>query len=815
MAILRGYGGHLRIARLKPYITTILVVIAVTLFKIAVNRFTGADIPFLLYYSAIILSAWIGGLRQGIFATALTLVTTHGLFVSPFYFWTMPATYPLRYALYSFDGVLVALVCSALQKSRQRAEKALRSTTEAREAVAQSELRFRRVFDSNMIGLMFTREDGAIVDCNDYVLDMLGYTRADLRAGLLNWRVITPAEYLEVSQTALRELRAGEAIIPFEKLYVCSDGTQVPVLIGPTRLSSDQIVTFVLDISERKQAEVAITDSHSRLEERVHKRTKELSESTKRLQQSQSFLDSVIENLPNMVFVKDAKELRFVRFNRAGEQLLGYERADLLGKNDFDFFPKEQAEFFQSKDRAVINARVVHDIPEEPLSTKSGLRYLHTKKIPIFGPDGEPQYLLGISEDITSRKAAEQQRLRLIQEQAARAEAEKTAEQLRFLSEASAALSETLDMKAMLDGFARIVVASFADWCEIVVVDPDELRIEEITTTHRDPDLHAIGTQYRRMHPIDWTSDEGIARVIRTGQPELHAVVTPEMIAARVQDPVQRELLLRLGIHSVILVPLRSFGRVVGCLSLISSSPARVFSQLDLSLTEDLSKRVSVAIENSRLLQKAQEASRAKSAFLANMSHEIRTPLGAMLGFAELMQDGMLDPEQKKYLSTLTRNGKQLLRIVDEILDFSKVESENIQVERVGFSLPSLIKDVGTLLRLQADEKGLQFKISGLKELPEKVYSDPTRLRQILINVFGNAIKFTPQGMVEITAEMLAPTNVTGNPMLQVRVADTGVGISGEQRDKLFQPFVQADNSMTRRFGGTGLGLFLSRRLAR
>ena len=143
------------------------------------------------------------------------------------------------------------------------------------------------------------------------------------------------------------------------------------------------------------------------------------------INRSVAFLDSLIENLPNMIFVKDAKELRFVRFNRAGEKLLGYKREDLMGKNDYDFFPKDQADHFTSKDRAVISSGQLLDIFEEPIHTREGLKILRTKKIPLYDEKGNPSFLLGISEDITELKKAELERIQLVKEQSARIEAEK------------------------------------------------------------------------------------------------------------------------------------------------------------------------------------------------------------------------------------------------------------------------------------------------------------------------------------------------------------------------------------------------------
>ena len=199
--------------------------------------------------------------------------------------------------------------------------------------------------------------------------------------------MITPPEWLGRNDIAVREITAHGVATPFEKEYVRKDGRRVPVLVGAAAVpgSHGEVMAFVVDLSGKKAAEREM--EHLRI-----------------------FLDSIVENLPNMVFVKDAAELRFVRFNRAGEDLLGFRREDLLGKNDYDFFPKDQADFFTGKDRSVLAARELLDIPEEEIRTSGGdLRILHTKKVPILDRDGTPRYLLGISEDITARKDAEKE----------------------------------------------------------------------------------------------------------------------------------------------------------------------------------------------------------------------------------------------------------------------------------------------------------------------------------------------------------------------------------------------------------------------
>jgi PAS domain S-box-containing protein len=215
-----------------------------------------------------------------------------------------------------------------------------------------------------------------------------------------------------------------------------------------------------------------------------------------------------------------------------------------------------------------------------------------------------------------------------------------------------------------------------------------------------------------------------------------------------------------------------------------------------------------------RLHAAAQVATRSKSEFLANMSHEIRTPLTAIVGFAELMltDDSPQTPAQRnESVQTILRNSRHLLTIIDDILDLSKIEAGRMDVELIPFSPVALIGDVRQLMHNRAAAKGLQLNVEYVGAMPRTIKSDPTRLRQILINLIGNAIKFTETGSVKLRVNLT--TNERGEPAMQFEVIDTGIGLTEQQRERLFQPFSQADSSTTRRFGGTGLGLTISKRL--
>ncbi len=231
-------------------------------------------------------------------------------------------------------------------------------------------------------------------------------------------------------------------------------------------------------------------------------------------------------------------------------------------------------------------------------------------------------------------------------------------------------------------------------------------------------------------------------------------------------------------------------------------NPVR-FDGITLNVTDEILRQEELSIAK----RAAEAASDAKTKFLANMSHEIRTPLSAIVGFSELLTTStQSDPTAQSYLNRIVRNSGQLSRLIDELLDLSKIEANKLEVELQTFSIDTLIDDLRSSMGLKAQEKSLTLNFEWTGEKPKLITTDPTRLAQIFNNVVGNAIKFTAQGGVQV--ELSAQ-----NSLLTVRVSDTGLGLSAEDQKKIFEPFVQADASITRRFGGSGLGLAISKRL--
>ncbi|WP_291516648.1 CHASE domain-containing protein [Bdellovibrio sp. ArHS] len=258
---------------------------------------------------------------------------------------------------------------------------------------------------------------------------------------------------------------------------------------------------------------------------------------------------------------------------------------------------------------------------------------------------------------------------------------------------------------------------------------------------------------------------------------------------------------------------LHESGKSNSILIIVKGPQALVDSKVMEYALASIVGQFAMSYDKAILLRRAEDANFMKSSFLANMSHEIRTPLGVIVGYSEILADDELDGEEKKQIvKSVKRNGKELARLIDDILDISKVEAGKLQFEMAQVNLENLIHEVKSIMEVRASDKKIQFNVAKLSNVPAYLFTDDIRLKQILVNVVGNAIKFTENGSVKLLYKTYV--NDLQEEFLEFQIQDSGIGISEKNRENLFKPFSQGDVSTTRKYGGTGLGLALSRRLA-
>ncbi|WP_028762678.1 response regulator [Shewanella colwelliana] len=510
-----------------------------------------------------------------------------------------------------------------------------------------------------------------------------------------------------------------------------------------------QLVSRIFE--ENQQYTRHLAEQNRRLDKLVARRTERLKETTERREREYALLRSLLDSIPEAIVFKD-KEGKYLGCNKSAERMLGYTESEMIGQDSKTMTSNEQSVRIRAEDERVLSERTPLRYQEKvELAGKPVL--LDTLKIPFYNRRGELLGLIAVWRDVTREY--------------------ESAEQLRLSEE-----RYHLAMDAVEDGLW--------DWyldSEQIICNPAYYSM--------------LGYKSNEFPPLVSTIDDLIHPDDRIRVEEYREQYLADPIGAY---DIEFRMRGKSGLYHWVL----SRGRVVEFTS--DNQPKRM-----VGTHKDITRHKSNEVALLEAKQDAESANLYKSEFLAYMSHEIRTPMNAIIGMVQLAQRTSLTPQQADYLDKAGFSAQSLLRIINDILDFSKIEAGKLELERVAFPLDKVLDHALDLNALKAQEKGVELLLYAPVTAGLILEGDPLRLGQVLINMLSNAVKFTKTGEIELGCEDVGERD--HRITLKFWVRDTGIGISKEQQESLFDAFAQADGSTTRNYGGTGLGLSISKHL--
>ncbi|SKB15537.1 putative Histidine kinase [Planktothrix sp. PCC 11201] len=747
------------------------------------------------------------------------------------------------------------------------AAKIARNITERKQseaALGQSESRYRELINNLSLGFVIHGADTKILVCNLIACELLGLSMDQM----MGKTAIDPAWYF------LRE-----------------DGTRMPLEEYPVYriISTKQpFKDYVLGINRVNLSRVWVLvnafcefDSNHQLKQVIimFVDITQLKEAEDKIQQTRNFLQALLNHLPVAVFVKNIQPEKFGEFqfwNKTSEQLFGISAETAIGKTVYDFFPREQAEFFDQKDREVLQKGSPVYISEEIISSLNmGTRWLHTTKIPVYDEQVQPQYLLCFSEDITDKKKVEGERKELSEVMKnAVSGISKLDVQGRYVyvnktyAQITAYQPEEMigmpwqktvhpdELEKLIAAYGQMVKEGRVEVETIGIRKDGSIFYKQLVMIATYDEQHQLSGHYCFMKDISEkakleaerrkaelqlekellqtktifnTSMDGIVVMNHQGNVVQASPGFAHMLRYTLEETLGLNLAdwdaqwtkeeLQVIMNSDTMMPLfeTKHRRKDGSKYDVEISYSRVILYgeiLHFCICRDISDRKQKEIALRRAMEAAEQANLAKSIFLANMSHELRTPLNVILGFAQVMaHDPALTPNLQEDLQTIRRSGDHLLSLINDVLDLSKIESGHCTLEETDFDLINLLHSLRNMLAERASSKGLELSFNINPDVPQFIKTDPQKLRQVLINLLGNAIKFTRQGGITLQVRhLLGETELPHQSMIEFAVTDTGAGIAPEELDCIFDAFVQA-KAGKQTVSGTGLGLTISRKL--
>jgi PAS domain S-box-containing protein len=661
--------------------------------------------------------------------------------------------------------------------------------------------------------------NGTIKSWNRGAERMLGYSEAEAVGRPIT--MIVPSDRHAEEDQVLAHVRAGDPV-EIETVRLHQDGRHlfVSLKVSPIKDPQGRVVgasSIARDITGRKQAEAERTELHRRLTMLV-----EASASLLQSPKTQSVRSATV-SLARRLLVADGYAVW-----SSDEEHPGWHVVESDGVSpsfacrvisSYEGRPAPRTALF-SAPQAIEDVAAAPILKEQLAAYREeGIRSMLVCPM-RFGseragtlvfyyrtPHAFSEIDVQVGQALANLAAAALTTAELYEEQTAqRNAAEYARRQAAFLADATAILSQSLDYEQTLSAVARLAVPEIADWCAVDIIDPAG-KLQRLAVAHADPIKMAQARAIQERYPPDPNLPGGVHQVIRTGRPAMMAQIPAELVAAIAHDDEHRQMLAELAVTSYMCVPLVSTSGTLGAMTFVFAESGRHFSDRDLAFAQDVAARAALAIENAFAYRRSNEANRLKDEFLATLSHELRTPLNAILGYAQMLNIGILEGErQANAISVLTRNAEALRQIIDDVLDVSRITSGKLRLAMRSVELEEILKNAVATVQPAADAKGVAIELDVARSVPS-VWGDPDRLQQVIWNLLSNAVKFTDSGgHVQLRLDR-DPSGV------RIVVSDDGRGIEPAFLPHIFERFRQADSRFSREHGGLGLGLAIVRDL--
>jgi PAS domain S-box-containing protein len=485
--------------------------------------------------------------------------------------------------------------------------------------------------------------------------------------------------------------------------------------------------------------------------------------------------------------------------NAVAERLTGWPSNEARGRplsEVFSIFSERTRQVVESPvERVLREGKVVGLANHTILRSRQGVEVpIDDSAAPIRDESGRLSGVVLVFRDVTDEKRQHARR--------------------EFLSRAGEALVSSLDYRTTLGTVAQFAVPELADWCAVNILEAGARVSEQVAVAHVDPGKVKFARELGERYPPDPNATTGVPQVIRSGKSELYAEIPLPLLEAGAQDAEHLRIIRDLHLESAMVVPLRGHARTLGSMTFVYADSGRRYTEADLAFAEDFARRAVMAIENAMAMKSLEEAqakeralrreaevaNRGKDEFLATVSHELRTPLNAILGWTMTLRTRNLPPEIDRPLAIIERNAHAQTKLVEDVLDVSRIVSGKLALNLGPTDVSEAVEAAIETVAPAAEAKGISVS-HDVAAGPLMITADAQRLQQVIWNLLTNAVKFTPKGGTVSARAFNVGSDIC------VRVSDTGEGIRPEVLPLVFEPFQQADSSITRRHGGLGLGL--------